>query len=143
MARILIADDDPDICSFLCRIVRKAAPDAQIGTARDGEECLHKLCSTFFDLALLDVQIPRLSGLDVVRTVRRKGLKMDVVLLSGWATEELARRAARAGAQDLLEKPIIVHEIINTVQHFLANVGVTVEKGLKPPSLTAGEDKWN
>jgi DNA-binding response OmpR family regulator len=129
MARILIADVDPDICSFLCRIVRKIAPDVQIDTAEDGEECLEKLCSTPFDLALLDVEIPRLSGLDVMYTVRRKGLGVDIVLLSGWATAEMARRAARAGAKDLLEKPILVHEIMGTVHHLLDKVGIPVGKG--------------
>jgi len=129
MARILIADDDPDICSFLCRIVRKAVPDAQIDTARDGDECLDKLCSIPIDLALIDVQIPRLSGLDVMYIIRRKGLEVDIVLLSGWATAEMARRAARAGAQDLLEKPIIVHEIMGAVHHFSGKVGIPVGKG--------------
>jgi len=128
MARILIVDDDADICSFLCRIVQKAAPDARIDTAGDGGECLDKLCTETFDLALVDVQVPCISGLDIVRNIRRKGLEMDVVLLSGWATAEMARQAARAGAQDLLEKPIIVREVISTVHRSLANVGITAEK---------------
>jgi len=128
MKRILIADDDPDICSFLCRIVRKTVPEAHIDIARNGEKCLEKLYTTSFDLALLEVQMSDISGLDVLRTARRENLNVNILLLSGWATAEMAQLAARAGARDLLEKPIIVHEIIGALCRFFPKIGIPVGK---------------
>ncbi len=63
--------------------------------------------------------MPRMTGLEVVRALRRKGLCTKIIAVTGLATAEVAKEAFRAGAQDFLEKPIIVHSIINTVQSLL------------------------
>lgn len=119
MARILVADDDSDICGFLKRIMRKAARDSQIEIANDGAEAFEKLNTGPFDLAIIDIFMPYMTGLEVVRAVRRKGLGTKIIVVTGLATAEIAKEAFRAGVQDFLEKPIIVHSIINTVQSLL------------------------
>ena len=119
MKRILIADDDPDFCGFLRRIIQKAVSSVQVTKVQNGVEALEMLETSYFELAILDVEMPYLSGLDVLRSVKRKRIETDIILLTGWATVEMARKAAKHGAQDFLEKPIIISELIGTLGYLL------------------------
>jgi len=118
MARILIADDDPEVCDFLRRAMQRKV-DAQVEIAANGAEALEMLTATPFDLAIIDMYMPHLTGLEVLRAVRRKGLPIKIILLTGMATVEVARKAWRSGAQDFQEKPIILHGLVAAVQSFL------------------------
>lgn len=140
MARILVADDDSDICGFLKRIVHKAARNSQIEIANDGAEAFEKLNTDPFDLAIIDIFMPYMTGLEVVRAVRRKGLGTKIIVVTGLATAEVAKEAFRAGAQDFLEKPLIVHSIINTVQSFLKEPNLQLD-GHKNKLDTRATDK--
>ena len=119
MRRVLVADDDPDICGFVRRIIAKTIGSIQVIEVRNGAEALERLEDSYFELAILDVEMPYLTGLEVVKSVRRKGIETDIVILTGWATAEMARKAAKEGAQDFLEKPIIISELAGTLGHLL------------------------
>ena len=119
MVRILIADDDPEVCGFLRRIINSTISTVEIVVVEDGAEALEELLETSFALAILDVEMPQANGLEVVRVLRRREIETSIVLLTGWPTVEIARRAAVIGVQDFLEKPVIIAEIVNAVRHLL------------------------
>lgn len=105
MPRILIADDDHDIRDLVATKLRRAGYD--VVTAIDGAEALRALEGSRVDLAVLDIMMPGLSGLDVVREVRaREGLAdLPLILLTARAEEADIERGFAAGATDYVTKP--------------------------------------
>ena len=115
-ARILIADDEEGIRESLNLIL---GDDYELVFAQDGEETLAKLSKDSFALALLDIKMPKLDGLEVLR--RLKGhLDTPVVVLTAYQSIELAREAVKLGAIDYLPKPFEREQILAAVQGVLA-----------------------
>jgi CheY-like chemotaxis protein len=106
MTRILVADDDQDSRDGLSRAVRHAVKRVEVVEAVDGDRAFQAFRSRPFDLAILDLCMPGLTGLQAVRAARQLGITTPVILVSAWATAEVAREAARTGVEDLLEKPV-------------------------------------
>ena len=119
MAHILIADDEAPVCTVLQKTVKTAAEDAVIDIVGDGEKALRMLTTSPYDIAILDIYMPNMNGLEVVKTAREKGITTDIVLLTAYATLDLAKEAVRSDVQDFLEKPINVQEVIFTVKKLL------------------------
>ncbi len=105
MPTILIADDDQDIRDLVAMKLRRA--NYEVVTAVDGAEALTILEGSQVDLAVIDVMMPGLSGLDVVREVRgRDGLAdLPIILLTARADEHDVERGFAAGATDYVAKP--------------------------------------
>ena len=119
MAHILIADDEAPVCTVLQKIVETATEDVVIDIVRDGEEALQMLTTSPYDIAILDIYMPNMNGLEVAKTAREKGITTDIVLLTAYATLDLAKEAVRSDVQDFLEKPINVKEVIFTIRKLL------------------------
>ena len=103
-SRILVVDDDPDIRDLLSDRLRLM--QFEVSCASDGEEALALLRQEAPPLTLLDLQLPRLSGLDVLQSIRREGLETTVIVITAWGTPERAVEAMRAGAYDFIPKPL-------------------------------------
>ncbi len=105
MPTILVADDDPDIRNLVATKLRRANYD--VVTAVDGAEALQVLAKTHVDLGVLDIMMPGLSGLDVIREIRgQEGLAdLPLILLTARAEEQDVERGFAAGATDYVTKP--------------------------------------
>lgn len=101
--RALVADDDPFVLLMWTRVLR-AAFDAEVVTSSDGASAIARLCDGGFDLLVTDHQMPRVSGLDVLRYTRARWPSLPAVLVTGGATPQLYEEARRLGVA-LLEKP--------------------------------------
>jgi len=102
--RILVVDDDPDILDLVAD--RLQLMRFEVVRATDGAAALDVLRSDPPPLTILDLQMPKVSGMEVLNTVRREGLKTTVIVVTAWGTTERAVEAMRAGAYDFLPKPI-------------------------------------
>jgi DNA-binding NtrC family response regulator len=102
--RILVVDDDPDILDLLSDRLRLMRFD--VACASDGQEALDILRQEAPPLTILDLQLPRMSGLDVLQAIRREGLETTVIVITAWGTPERAVEAMRAGAYDFIPKPL-------------------------------------
>ena len=102
--RILVVDDDPDILELLSD--RLQLMRFEVICARDGQEALSALRQEAPPLTILDLQLPRLSGLEVLQAIRREGLETTVIVITAWGTPERAVEAMRAGAYDFIPKPL-------------------------------------
>jgi two-component system sensor histidine kinase RpfC len=114
--RILVADDQQANRTVLCRILERAGHRVQ--QACDGEQALDQLETDTLDLAIVDMHMPRISGLDVLRQLRymQAGGKLTPVLvLSADATTQAARDAEEAGAPAFLTKPVMVAKLLETI----------------------------
>lgn len=104
--RVLIADDDPSFRQFLCNGFARATVD--ILEARDGAEALDIGLNQHVDLALVDVHMPHVNGLDVCRTLRQQFSSSDlpVLMVTGSTEAETIKQSFEAGCSDFISKPI-------------------------------------
>lgn len=102
--RILIVDDDGDVLNVLCRLF--CARDYAVLTAADGDDALDRFRRHWPDLTLLDLSMPRLDGLFVLRQIKDYRRDASVIVVSGTATEAQARLAVDEGARGFIPKPI-------------------------------------
>lgn len=100
---ILLVDDDQEVVRAYARVAR--AHEHRVQPIGDGHEALRILETKKFDLVVLDVNMPRLSGLDVCRTMRARGDVTPVLILTAQSSDEAEIEALEAGADDFVSKP--------------------------------------
>ena len=103
-ANLLVIDDEETVCCLLHEVLSERGYHTEI--AMTGEDALDKVQRIPFDVILSDICLPGLSGMDVLRHIRKQGLATQVILITGFATLELALEALREGAIDMIPKPI-------------------------------------
>lgn len=115
--RILIVEDDPALRLGLCRALQ--AEGLQADAVADGEVALSATATARYDLAVLDLNLPRRNGLEVLRHWRDRGISMPVLILS--ARDELPDRlrGLDSGADDYLVKPFEVSELLARIRAIL------------------------
>mgnify|MGYP002682496840 CR=1 FL=1 len=101
---ILIVDDEESICRSLEGILSDEG--YEVLTAKSGEEALKTIEEEQPDLILLDIWLPGIDGIDVLKNVKQEHPQIQVIMMSGHATIETAVEATRIGAMDFLEKPM-------------------------------------
>jgi DNA-binding NtrC family response regulator len=106
--KILIVDDEPMVRDSL-RLLLKTTFD--VSTASDGEEALGVFDQAKPDLVLLDVMMPKIDGIEVLKRLRERGVKTPVIMLTAVNTVRAAVEAMKCGACDFLNKPFDVQEL--------------------------------
>src|SRR5438876_10674008 len=112
--RILIADDDETLRSELAGILLEDGHE--VVAAADGGEALRAVEQESFDVALLDLKMPKASGLDVLHRLRVVRPETAVVMVTGQGTIDAAVEAMKAGAIDFVEKPYEVEALQRTLR---------------------------
>jgi DNA-binding response OmpR family regulator len=109
--RLLIADDLVDSADSLGLLMRHAGHDVEI--AYDGEAALHLAESQRPDAALLDIEMPKLTGYEVCRRIREQawGRQMFLIAVTGWSQDETRARVTQAGFDHQLVKPVDPQEL--------------------------------
>lgn len=111
---ILIVDDDLRMRESLKELL--AIYDMDSTLAEDGQQALNLLNHNSFDLVLLDLEMPKINGFQVMNEIHDHYSETDIVVLSGHASFESARKAWKLGAQDFLKKPYKPAELIDLIQ---------------------------
>lgn len=121
MALIVAADDDPDLL-MLVRM-RLAALGHEVLEAHDGAEALELCRSRRPDLAVLDITMPHLTGLEVLRTIRAtpEMHTMPVILLTALASDDAVAEGIRAGASAYMTKPFRLLDLGNRVAELVGD----------------------
>jgi len=102
---ILVADDEPDVVEYLSRYLKRNL-DCNIFEAKDGREALEVYKNNHLDLILLDLKMPGLNGIDVIREIRKTDHDTLILVITAWDAEKIAHQAIQEGATDLLSKPL-------------------------------------
>ena len=114
---ILIVDDEKNILSTLSRALRVEGFDVDVaGHARVAAEKIRKKA---YDLLLVDVMMPEVTGIDLIRILRGEGHDLPVIVMSGHGSIETAVEATRIGAHDFLEKPIHTDRLLLSIERCL------------------------
>lgn len=117
MTEIMVVDDDEDLRENLAEVL--SGHDFTVTTAAGGEEALELLEQRPFDLILLDLVMPAMGGMEVLRRIREKTPRLPVIIFSAFATVENAVEAMRQGAQDYITKPFRLESLLASVRRTL------------------------
>jgi two-component system nitrogen regulation response regulator NtrX len=118
VSTILIIDDEPGIRTVLADVLRDEG--YAVIAAEDGAQGLEVLAGRPVDLVFLDVWLPRMGGIDVLKRIRADHPDVEVIMISGHANISLAVQAAKMGAFDFLEKPLSLDRTITVARNALA-----------------------
>ena len=127
---ILIAEDDASIRLGLLDTLE--AEGYRVSASKDGEEALEKLAAEPPDLAILDIMMPRLSGYDVCRSIRKNDASLPILMLSAKSEEIDKVLGLELGADDYITKPFGMREL-------LARVSALLRRASPAPAPSPGE----
>jgi len=114
---ILIVDDDPLILQILSKILQKTG--CTVDTAKTGQEALEKLQIRSYTLAVIDVRLQDMNGLDLLNRTQAIAPDMTKIILTGYPSEDDRARAIEHGANFYLAKPIKSEKLIEIVESTL------------------------
>ncbi|MGB6064519.1 MAG: sigma-54 dependent transcriptional regulator [Desulfomonilaceae bacterium] len=118
-ARILIVDDEKDFCEILFHVIRKEGYAPLV--AHDGETALEMVRVGMPDVLLLDVKMPGLDGMEVLRRAKKLDPDLPVLMITAHGGLHGAVQAMREGAVDYLAKPLNNHELLDKIRRAIAN----------------------
>ena len=116
MIEVLIADDQGMMRTLLTGICNAAEDMTVVGEAKTGEAAIQLAQATRPDIALVDIKMPGISGLEVTRRLARQLPQTQVIVLTALDGHGFAARAMAAGAQGFLTKQAVVHELLRTIR---------------------------
>jgi two-component system, NtrC family, response regulator HydG len=109
LPRVLVVDDDPLTLKLIDRVLRPAGYD--VVTAGGGPEALEHVKHGIFDAAVVDLRMPGMDGLEVLRALKRHDAAIEVVMTTAHLEVSTAVEALREGAHDYLQKPLNLDEL--------------------------------
>jgi DNA-binding NtrC family response regulator len=116
---VLVVDDEEQVRTFLAELLGSSG--YQVRCASNGPQALEMLSGGSFDVVLLDVMMPEMSGLEVLRRYRASGGNVPVIVLSALSGAEDAMRAMKLGASDYLSKPFGNEELEDALGRAMGN----------------------
>jgi DNA-binding NtrC family response regulator len=119
--RLLVVDDEPDTCTNLSDIFTDLG--YQVDVAYDGQSALQLVEQQHYDVALLDLKMPGMDGLELYRRIRKLSAGTVAIIVTAYATSTTAQSALEAGAWRMLSKPVDLGQL-------LKHVGEAVEQPL-------------
>jgi DNA-binding NtrC family response regulator len=128
-ARILIVDDDEVSCRLFAEVLE--GEGHEVHQARSGEEALDRLRKESYDLLLVDVRMPGITGLDVTRTTRQEQPLLPVIVMTAFGSIETAVEAIHEGAYDYVSKPMNLDELKKIVFRALGQRELHAQSGRK------------
>lgn len=124
---VLVVDDSRENIKFLCDYILEPNGYKTL-TAMDGEQGLRYAISHDVDLLIIDLKMPKMTGLEVMQALREKGKDLPIILMTFYGSEETAIQAFRLGAKDYLIKPFTVTEALDAIERALVERRLRKEK---------------
>lgn len=123
MKRILVVDDENSIVTLLQYTLEHAGYEVDI--AMDGKTAYQMIKSEKYDFIVLDVMLPQMSGMDVCRRVRQKGIQIPILMLTARADEYDKIIGLELGADDYMTKPFSPNEVVARIKAILRRSSVS------------------
>ena len=135
--RVLLIEDDKTIASFIVKGIKECG--YLVEHATHGDDGLDLALNETYDIAIIDIMLPRRDGLSIIREMRAKNIHTPVIILSARGTVEDRVKGLQIGADDYLSKPFSISELIARIQALLRRAS-----GMAGPTvLTAGDLTMN
>jgi len=146
MIRVLVADDHPVVRHGLCTMLEIEDDIVVVGRAGDGEEAVAQARECRPDIILMDVQMPRVDGIEALRRIRAEDPDARVIVLTTYHSEDYIFPSLQAGARGYLLKDTSREQLAAAVRRVAAGeslldpqVAATVHHGRSPETLTLRE----
>ncbi len=117
--RVLIVDDSKDIGRMIAAALGTLDPSVQVKMMSSAEEAVLEITRTTFDLLVIDIRLPGISGLDLSRRIRSRNPNLKIVQISAIDDPQIADEALKAGANAFFHKPISMSEFLKTTAQYL------------------------
>jgi DNA-binding response OmpR family regulator len=117
--RILVVDDDVNILRVFKRILEKEGYTVE--TAETGKDALKKIKKAKFNVSIVDVKLPDMDGTELLLKIPKEP-KTIKIIVTGFSTDEVVKKAADYGADDFLVKPVKTEELIASVREKLGAI---------------------
>ena len=131
--RILIVEDDARTASFIMKGLKQAG--FIVEHAPDGEDGLHRALTESYDVAVVDIMLPKLDGLTLIDELRKRKVTTPVIILSAKRTVDDRIRGLQSGGDDYMVKPFAFSELVTRIQALIRRANSVVE----PTTLTVSE----
>jgi two-component system OmpR family response regulator len=131
--RLLLVEDDKKIASFIAKGLKEAR--FAVDHAIDGEDGLHQALTVPYDVAIIDIMLPKLDGLQLIEALRSQKINTPVLILSAMRSVDDRIKGLQKGGDDYLTKPFAFSELLARVKPLIRRAHGSVE----PTSLTLGE----
>ena len=118
--RILVVDDDPGMTETLADILRDMGYD--VAVAGDGYRALEMAGEKSFDLALLDIRMPGLNGVETLRELKRANPSIKVLMMTAYSKDDLVLEARDGGAEDVVQKPLDIEGLLKFIEERTGSV---------------------
>lgn len=111
--RILVVDDEVTVCKSIRQALLRE--DYEIDMAYSGEEALAKEAEQSYDVMIIDLMMPGMSGMDLLKMVKSRSPKVRLIMVTGYPTVRNTLQAMQLGAVDFLPKPFLPSTLRNLV----------------------------
>lgn len=139
--KLLLVEDDTEICGMLKKFLEKE--NFEIITANDGEEACSKFRQETCDLVLLDLMLPKISGMDVLQQIRAQST-VPIIIMSAKDTDSDITLGLGLGADDYVTKPFSMVQVLARIKANLRRTGqYAASSSARPSLLTVGELRMN
>jgi DNA-binding response OmpR family regulator len=118
--KILVVDDEPDLLEQLRETLTRQKYD--VDTADDGESALDSLFDNLYDLIILDIMLPKIDGLSILKEIRKSKIKTPVLMLTAKGAVEDKIKGLDYGADDYLPKPFAAAELMARIRSLLRRI---------------------
>src|SRR5271168_1777577 len=126
--KILLAEDDEQIASFIIKGLKQAG--YTVNHASNGEDGLHFALHEDYDLAIVDIMMPKLDGLSLINRLRQNKILTPVIVLSAKNSVDDRVKGLQAGGDDYLVKPFAFTELLARVQAIIRRTAPNQETGI-------------
>ena len=117
LERILVVDDEEDMLE-VCREAL-ARTEAGVETESDPSRAIRRLCSESFDVAVLDIRMPGMGGVDLLKAIRASSPKTSVILMTAFPTAETVEESVKLHADGYITKPFTQNQLVSAVMRLL------------------------
>ncbi|HSQ74028.1 MAG TPA: sigma-54 dependent transcriptional regulator [Bacteroidota bacterium] len=132
---LLVVDDEAPL-RLLLESELSEAEEFAVAVAADGGEAINRIQSNVYDVILLDVRMPRVSGIEVLKFVQEYSPTTQVIILTNYADIKTAIETIKLGAYDFLAKPYDIEEIFNTIHRALERRALFIDNKLMKSELS-------
>lgn len=116
MASVLVVEDEYELRTVWAEALTLAGNT--VGTAGDGVQAIKQVGTNTYDVLVFDLNLPRMSGLEAIRLIRRTEPDLPILAVTGVHDPDMARAVIEVGANDILFKPIAMDELVDAVGRY-------------------------
>jgi DNA-binding NtrC family response regulator len=118
---VLLVDDETIVLQRLKPALSKIG--CNVETFEDAKEALKRIDAKVFDIVVTDIMMPEVNGIELLEYIQKKSDRTKVIMITGYATEALAREAMSKGAFDIIAKPFRPDDLRNMIARAAAALG--------------------